>query len=288
MADFDESERVAYADMPELERYALHRLAELDGKLKSAVNDFAFSRYMRMLTDFAQDDLSAFFFDIRKDRLYCDVGPNMPQGTLERRAYRTVLDTLFHALVRYIAPVLCFTAEEVWQTRFADESDSVHLKEWPDLVALLNGNHSSRHSGEGRNLSTGHGFSTDASIDPGLRRGDEFVERWVRVREIRELITGALERHRREKLIGSSLEGYVKLGFTNSTDLELLEKMNFEEICIAGGIDAELVKDATASLISEILGSGKVDHDKCGRCWRHLPEVSEDGALCGRCKEMVA
>ena len=131
LSDFEESERVDVADMPELERYILHRLAELDAKLKSHVNDFAFGAYMRELTAFAQEDLSAFFFDIRKDCLYCDASDNP-----KRRAYRSVMDILFHALTRYIAPVLCFTAEEIWQSRFADENDSIHLKEWPELPAL--------------------------------------------------------------------------------------------------------------------------------------------------------
>src|SRR3546814_4526961 len=95
LSDFDESERVPVAEMPELERYILHRLAELDAELRAATDGFTFGRYMRALTSFAQDDLSAFFFDIRKDCLYCDA-PADPK----RRAYRTVLDTLFHALVR--------------------------------------------------------------------------------------------------------------------------------------------------------------------------------------------
>ena len=128
---FDEGERVAAGEMPELERYVLHLLAELDAELKSATAAFEFNRYARALTDFCNEDLSAFFFDIRKDVLYCDA-----PASATRRAYRTVLDTLFHALVRYAAPILCFTAEEVWQTRFPD-ADSVHLLEWPEIDAGL-------------------------------------------------------------------------------------------------------------------------------------------------------
>src|SRR3546814_5340148 len=106
--------------MPELERYILHRLAELDAELRAATDGFTFGRYMRALTSFAQDDLSAFFFDIRKDCLYCDA-PADPK----RRAYRTVLDTLFHALVRYAAPVIPFTAEEVWQSRSEEHTSEL-------------------------------------------------------------------------------------------------------------------------------------------------------------------
>ena len=117
--DFRTRRKVAVADMPELERYMLHLLADMDAKLKVAVNDFDFNSYVRLLTDFANEDLSAFFFDIRKDCLYCDA-PTDPK----RMAYRTVLDILFHALVRYAAPVLVFTSEEVWQTRFPDADSS--------------------------------------------------------------------------------------------------------------------------------------------------------------------
>ena len=113
---FDDAEKVAPAEMPELERWVLHRLAELDAELREAADGFEFNRYARRSRAFANDDLSAFFFDIRKDSLYCDA-PTSPK----RRAYRTVLDIVFHALVRWLAPILCFTAEEVWQTRFPDE-----------------------------------------------------------------------------------------------------------------------------------------------------------------------
>ena len=116
--------------MPELERYVLALLARLDATLRQAVADFDFNTYVRALIDFCNEDLSAFFFDIRKDCLYCDA-PSDPK----RRAYRTVLDTLFHALVRYAAPVLVFTAEEVWGTRYPD-AGSVHLLEWPELPAV--------------------------------------------------------------------------------------------------------------------------------------------------------
>ena len=124
---FDEAERVKVADMPELERYVLALLGELDGKMRRAVDDFDFNTYTRALIEFANEDLSAFYFDIRKDRLYCDA-----PGSIERRANRTVLDILFHAMVRYAAPVLVFTSEEVWRTRYP-EGGSVHLLEWPEV-----------------------------------------------------------------------------------------------------------------------------------------------------------
>ncbi len=174
---FSEAERVDVAAMPELERYMLALLGELDGKLRQAVDDFDFNTYVRALTEFANEDLSAFFFDIRKDRLYCDA-----PASVERRAYRTVLDVLFHALIRYAAPVLVFTAEEVWGTRYPPSESgagSVHLLEWPTIPTP--------HSQPGP--VPGQGFSSskdgEGSTTPEQVRGDELVARWMRRRECR-------------------------------------------------------------------------------------------------------
>ena len=229
---FDESERVAAAEMPELERYVLHLLAELDAELKSATAAFEFNRYARALTDFCNEDLSAFFFDIRKDVLYCDA-----PASATRRAYRTVLDTLFHALVRYAAPILCFTAEEVWQTRFPG-ADSVHLLEWP--------------------------------ADAGAQ-DETLAARWAEIRRLREAVTEAIEPYRREKTIRSSLEAAVTVP-TLPLPAEALE-----EIFIVSQV-------ATGQEIAVT----RTENQKCGRCWRHRPEVPADGALCSRCAEVVA
>ena len=236
LSDFTEDERVAVADMPELERYILHRLAEVDTELKQHVNDFAFGPYMRTLNAFAQEDLSAFFFDIRKDRLYCDA-PTDPK----RMAYRTVMDILFHALTRYIAPVLVFTAEEIWQSRFPDEEDSIHLKEWPE-------------------------------VDAGWA-DTELAGKWQNIRDAREKVTEAIEPLRREKTIRSSLEANVVYPMA---DLPISTE-EFAELAIVAS-----VTDGSAVAVS------KTDNHKCGRCWRLLPEVEEDDALCGRCVEVLA
>ncbi|RDV02741.1 isoleucine--tRNA ligase [Sphingorhabdus pulchriflava] len=238
---FSEEERVAdVAEMPELERYVLHLLADMDAKLKVAVNDFDFNTYVRLLSDFANNDLSAFFFDIRKDCLYCDA----PES-LKRRSYRTVLDILFHAMVRYAAPVLVFTAEEVWASRYPD-ADSVHLLEWPELPT----------------------FDHDSNV---LVRGNE-------LRELRAKVTEAIEPHRRDKIVRSSLEAEVTM-----SDLEpMLRDLNTETL-------AETFISGSVHLVPghEGITIEPTTHHKCGRCWRHLPEVSEDGALCGRCDEVL-
>ena len=128
---FSDEERIEdVSSYPELEQYMLHLASKLDQRLRDAVDDFDFNTYVRALTDFANEDLSAFFFDIRKDVLYCEVNAETGAQTERRRAYRSVLDTLFQALVRWLAPVLVFTTEEVWGTRYPD-ADSVHLLEWP-------------------------------------------------------------------------------------------------------------------------------------------------------------
>jgi isoleucyl-tRNA synthetase len=214
-------------------------LERLDGRLRTAIADFDFNEYSRALIDFANEDLSAFFFDIRKDRLYCD-----DPASVERRAYRTCLDILFQALVRYAAPVLVFTAEEVWSTRFPDRG-SVHLLEWSDL--------------------------------PAEWRDDALTGRFDALRTLREQVTEAIEPLRRDKTIRSSLEADVTVP--------------------AGAVPEGFGEDELARLFitaSVTRGQGnsvtvtKTDNHKCGRCWRLLPEVAEDGALCARCESVVA
>ncbi|KQN04915.1 isoleucine--tRNA ligase [Sphingobium sp. Leaf26] len=244
LSDYDEeTEAVSYADMPELERYMLHRLAQLDAELRAVVDKAAksenwleFSRYTRAIFDFANSDLSAFFFDIRKDCLYCDA-----KSDPKRRAYRTLLDTLFHALVRYVAPIIPFTAEEVWQSRFPDDAESVHFLEWPE-------------------------------IDRHWINGD-LDDKWTELRNQREQVNEAIEPLRREKIVRSSLDADVTMG----------------ELLPVGDVDFAEVAIVARVTMGE--GDGIVvtpsDWHKCGRCWRKLPEVVEDGTLCDRCDEVL-
>jgi isoleucyl-tRNA synthetase len=234
---FDEVERINdVAAMPELEQYVLHRLWQMDGDLRLAVAEFDFNSYVRKLTDFCNEDLSAFFFDIRKDSLYCDA-----PDAAKRRAYRTVLDILFHALVRYAAPVLVFTAEEVWGTRYPDQ-DSVHLLEWPELPAFT------EDGGEG-------GLAT----------------RWTELRALRAQVLEAIEPLRRDKALGSGLEAAVGVP-ASAPQGDLAELFITAQVTRAQGDGVTVTRTH--------------DH-KCGRCWRCLPEVTEDGALCARCDEVV-
>ena len=230
---FTEAERVPVEAMPELERYVLTLLGQLDMDLREAAEAYELNRYLRRLTDFANEDLSAFFFDIRKDSLYCDAATDP-----KRRAYRTVLDVLFHALVRYAAPILCFTAEEVWQARFPSEDGSVHFLEWPELPALP---------------------------------GDEPLGTdWADVRSLRASVTEAIEPLRREKKVKSSLEAEVTV-----------PEMPLDAAALAETFIVARVSEGDEVTVT------RTDYHKCGRCWRHLPEVAVDGDLCARCESVV-
>ena len=227
---FSEAERVDVAAMPELERYILALLARMDATMRQAVDAFDFNTYVRTLSDFCNEDLSAFFFDIRKDCLYCDAVTDP-----KRMAYRTVLDTLFHALVRWAAPVLVFTAEEVWGTRYP-EGGSVHLLEWPVVPS--------------------------STVD---------MERWAELRALRITVNEAIEPLRREKVLGSGLEAEVTVPAS-------APQADLAELFITAKVERGQDDGVTVSRTK--------DH-KCGRCWRHQPEVVEDGALCGRCESVV-
>ncbi|HEX8216114.1 MAG TPA: class I tRNA ligase family protein, partial [Allosphingosinicella sp.] len=227
LADFSDAERAQPADMPELERWVLHRLAVLDQELREAAEGYEFNRYARALTAFAQDDLSAFFFDIRKDSLYCDA-PTSPK----RRAYRTVLDTVFHALVRWMSPILCFTTEEVWASRFPD-AGSVHLLEWPEIDA--------------------------AWADEALGT------RWALIRHSRERVTESIEPLRREKTIGSSLEAKI-LYPEAELDLLAADAEELKEIYIV----SELEPGATDSV--EVTRSDHGKCGRCWRLRPEVPE----------------
>jgi isoleucyl-tRNA synthetase len=196
---FSDAERVEYADLPELERYMLHLLAEQGGRFMQAVESYDWTGVYPALHGFCATELSAFYFDIRKDALYCD-----RPDSLRRRACRTVLDHLHRCLCTWFAPVLCFTAEEAWGARFGEQS-SVHLQIFPAL--------------------------------PAEWRDDELAKRWTAIRDVRSAITGAVETERREKRIGSSLEAAVTLP-SGLAGAELLTPDGWAELAIVSRVFA--------------------------------------------------
>jgi isoleucyl-tRNA synthetase len=256
LAGFTAAEKLPFAQMPELERWVLHRLKELEALLASSIEAYDFDRFYGALHNFCATELSAFYFDVRKDALYCD-----PLDSTRRRAARTVLDTLFECLTLWLAPVLAFTAEEAWLTRHPGESESVHLQGFPTL--------------------------------PETWRDEALARRWARVREVRRVVTGALELARKERRIGASLQAAPRR-FVGAEDAALLEGLDLAELAITS--DLELVTSAPpdgAYTLDDVLGVGVVatlaEGAKCARCWRVLPEVEESSrGLCHRCEETVA
>ena len=239
---FSDAERLPVAEMPALERWVLHRLAVLSGELKAAVNAYDFNRYTSLINDFVQNDLSAFAMDVRKDSLYCDA-PTAPT----RRAWRTVLDIVFHALTRWLAPVLVFTAEEVWATRYPD-AQSVHLLEWPEIDAAWQ----------------------DAALD----------KQFTLARKLREEAYLKLEELRRARTVGSFLEARVAITTAHSDRIAALAGLDLAELLLVA--EVAITAGDTESLMVE-----KADLAKCARCWRHLPDVNAETELCGRCDAVV-
>ncbi|MBV8972204.1 MAG: isoleucine--tRNA ligase [Sphingomonadaceae bacterium] len=241
---WDEAERLPVAEMPELERWVLHRLAELDADFRQRVRDFDFSAVMAAVNAFVNQDLSAFYFDVRKDSLYCDAASNP-----KRRACRTVLDAVFHALVRWLSPVLVFTTDEVWRTRFP-QAPSVHLEEWRDYSAW---------------------------------RDEALAARWERLRALRGLATLAIEPERKAKAIGSSLEADLTVTAPPEA-AALIASTDFAELAIVAGV--RLATDPAAEAVRVTVTP--TAFPRCDRCRRHLPDVEPDTGLCGRCTTVLA
>ncbi len=254
---FEESERLPEKDMPELERWVLHRMSELDAMVRDRTEAFDFHTLFTQVHNFCAVDLSAFYFDIRKDTLYCDA-----PSSLRRRAARTVLAHLFDALTAWLAPILCFTAEEAWQQRAKGPEDSVHLRTYPDI--------------------------------PSQWRDDPLAAKWERIRRIRRVVTGALELERAQKRIGSSLQA-EPLVYASAEDIAAFDGLDAPELFITSAAKfSEEAAPEEAFRLEDVDGvavlPGLADGAKCERCWRVLPEVAlapADAQICGRCAEAV-
>jgi isoleucyl-tRNA synthetase len=261
LAGFSDAEKVPVAEMPELERWVLHRLAELDAEVRAGYAKYDFQGVFQKLFAFATTDLSSVYFDIRKDSLYCDA-----VTSLTRRSARTVLDILFHRLTTWLAPILVFTMEEVWLERFPGEGSSVHLVDMPE--------------------------TPKAWLDAELADKIEYK------RAVRKLVTEQIEVFRVRKEIGSSLEASPIVYF--ASDAPLLDrfggldvfKQDFDEFCITSGIelkqgvpDGVTFESGTSYYVQFCLAPG----EKCQRCWKVLPDVGthKHAGTCARCSEAL-
>ncbi len=242
----DKGEDVPLAEMPELERLMLHRLHELDQIVRSGYDTFDFKRIARALLDFMVVELSAFYFDIRKDALYCEAPSSM-----KRKASIQVVRHLFDCLVKWLAPMLPFTTEEAWLDR-NPQAQSLHLEQMPDVPADWHA--------------------------PAL------AEKWRKVRQMRRVVTGALEIARAGKVIGSSLEA-VPVVYLEDAALERdVAGVDMAEICITSGLEFSYDKaPADAFRLDDVKGIAvKIEQAearglrKCARSWRYTADVGSD------------
>jgi isoleucyl-tRNA synthetase len=252
LGDFDASKAVERDDMPELEQLILHKLAVLDGVVREGYTKYDFQGVFRAIFDFATLDLSAFYFDIRKDALYCD------SDTDRRRAALTVLDHLYARLTTWLAPILTFTMEEVWLERNGANT-SVHLVDFPDT--------------------------------PQEWCDDELAIRFETVRGVRRVVTGALEQQRTAKVIGSSLEAAPTVYLSEELAAIITNHDTFADLCITSQITVVKgdTPDGAFSL-DDTAGVGVVfamaEGSKCERCWKTLPDVGtySHSGVCARCE----
>ena len=256
LADFSEQDRIDPSEMLRLERWVLSRVADLDEKVRQGYAAFDFQGVFSAVFTFATVDLSSFYFDIRKDALYCD------GDSLRRRGARTVLDILFHRLTTWLAPVLVFTMEEVWLERFGGDDSSVHLVDFPET--------------------------------PADWRNEELEANVAKVRRVRRAVTAALEVQRQDKVIGSSLEAAPIVHVEDAETRALLTTFDVDDMCITSGLTVSAdPSPAEAFRVPEIEGVGvvfeKAEGEKCQRCWKILPDVGRHthAGVCGRCDEAL-
>jgi isoleucyl-tRNA synthetase len=244
LTHFEPDTRVPRAELPELERLMLHELAVLDETVRNAYAGYDYRKAVAAITHFMNTELSAFYFDVRKDTLYCEA-----YSSEKRRAALTVIDQIFGCVTTWLAPILSFTAEEAWLCRYPSRHGSVHLERFPAV--------------------------------PEGWRDDALAEKWDRVRDVRRVVTGALEIERAGKRIGSSLEAAPEVFVTDAAALEALQGVDLAEVCITSAATlTRRVAPAAAFTLPDSPGVGVVVHlaqgRKCARSWRITTDVGSD------------
>ena len=244
LAHFEPEHQVPLAGLPELERLMLHHLHALDGEIRAAYAAYDYRKVVTLLAQLMNTELSAFYFDIRKDALYCE-----PYSSTKRRAALTVIDQIFGCVTIWLAPILSFTAEEAWLARYPSQGDSVHLQTFPEA--------------------------------PESWRDDALAAKWEKVRAVRRVVTGALEIERAAKRIGSSLEAAPEVHVADAALLAALDGVDLAEIAITSGVSV-MQGDApeAAFALPDVAGVGVVARRaqgrKCARSWRITEDVGAD------------
>ena len=238
-------------EFPELEKYLLHRLWEVDQVVKKCVDTFNFHLMFTTLLNFCSSDLSAFYFDIRKDTIYCD---NFNSN--KRRSSRTLLNIIFNHLVRWFAPSISFTTEEAWKA--IGNSTSIHLE--------------------------------DFLICEDKYKNDEINKKWNLIKNIRKVSTGAIEKIREEKKIRSSLEAHLDIYVDKETFLKL-KNIEFDEINITSSFKLEIKDQQSegfeiADFPNITVNARQVIGKKCQRCWKYHDKLIND-EICIRCDDAI-
>ena len=260
---FEEAERVAYVDMPPLERFILHRLWALDGHVREAYETYRFNDVFRPVSEFCAGDLSSLYFDIRKDSLYCD-----KPSDVKRRAARTVMHEVFMRLTAWLAPLAPFTMEEAWMMRFPEAGPNA-LRVLPERVDA---------------------WENEAE-----------AARWFHINRVIDVANGALEVARRDKKIGSSLDANVEIAFVdlgafdiynepmNGLDAAELFRSSLADVRkVPAGQNGWFRLDNEPGIEAKVALIDRNAAIKCDRCWRILPEVEPATKLCLRCTDAVA
>jgi isoleucyl-tRNA synthetase len=241
---FKQDQTVAYSEMPELERLMLHELAGQAFVVRSAYREFDYKTVVANLAAFMNTELSAFYFDIRKDTLYCD-----PPSSITRKAALTAIDKICDAILRWLAPVLSFTCDEAWQLYKHHGDSSVHLTLFPAELEEY--------------------------------RDERLARKWEIIRQVRRVVTGALEIERAAKRIGSSLEASPLVYVSDQNIFNTLIDVDLAEVCITS--NAMVTNEdapAEAFRLNDVPGVAVVveraQGRKCARSWKILPTVGED------------
>ncbi len=252
---YTESEYIYYSDLPSLEKWVLNKLYKIDLTVRESYGKYDFHNVYKQIRNFCINDLSAFYFDVRKDILYCD-----SVESKRRRSTRSTLNHIFKFISVWLAPILCFTMEEVWQSRYGEKASSIHLEDFPDIDKEWG--------------------------------GYEEIFRWEVIKDVRKVVTGAIEVERKAKKIGSSLE-VSPIVYLNKEKYLACEGMDMHDICITSSIT--LTQDSAPNdsfHLDEVNGVNVEiklsEGNKCERCWKILKDVSESESICSRCIEVVS